>query len=163
MENLLLVIIPIILLVSIVALTIGLILKKKRLWIISLIFLLCDLFVIACLFAVFFGYIYSTHTFSLSPDKEYKIIIKGDEPKWAFGSEDIMIYARKNSIFGVFNQKVYKTEISNDGKSLNESNFSIDWIDKNNALIVLRGEEQNDEYLSVTFGKNIKIEQKKLK
>lgn len=88
----------------------------------------------------------------ISPNNEYKIVIKGNGPKWPFGSEDIKIYAYKNSFFGFFNKVIYKTTISNDGKHLNDSNIDIDWN------LYLRGEEQKSEILKIDFEEKITIE-----
>ena len=80
----------------------------------------------------------------ISPNKEYIVVIKGYGPKWSFGSENIKVIAYKNSISGYFNKVKYDTEIKNDGKLLNDSNYEIKW-DENIAYLSLIGEEQEDE------------------
>ena len=54
----------------------------------------------------------------------------------------------------MFDKKVFKTMISNDGKSLNDSNFSITW-DENKAYLTLIGEEQKNEYILIYFNDKI--------
>ena len=91
-----------------------------------------------------------------SPNKEYIVVIKGYGPKWPFGSENIKVIAYKNNILGYFNKVKYNTEIRNDGKLLNDSNYEIKW-DENIAYLSLIGEEQEDENLVIEFGDKINI------
>ena len=92
----------------------------------------------------------------ISPNKEYIVVIKGYGPKWPFGSENIKVIAYKNNILGYFNKVKYNTEIRNDGKLLNDSNYEIKW-DENIAYLSLIGEEQEDENLVIEFGHKINI------
>ena len=134
--------------------------KKNKTYLIILITLLIILIVFYILLDVY-GYIYYKKTAFISPNKEYKIVIRGNNPKFPFGSENIKIYAYKNNIFGILKKSVYKTEIANDGKYLNDNNFNIDWED-NKAYLTLKGEEQKNEYIEVDFQKNITFKHKKL-
>lgn len=101
----------------------------------------------------FSGNLYFKIKSYISPNHEYKIIIKGNGPKWSFGSEDIKVYAYKNT----FNKKVYKTEISNDGSPLNDNNFSILWED-DVAFLTLKGEGNQEEQIKIVFKDKINIE-----
>lgn len=75
----------------------------------------------------------------------YKIVILGNDPKFPFGSEDIII-----KVSGKNGRTKYKTSISNDGKALDDSNISVEWYD-DSALVILSGEEQDNEELMVSF------------
>lgn len=128
------------------------------------IFIILGCFVVGILlFGIVFTILVLTNNFYekkevfISPNKEYKIVIKGNGPKWAFGDEDIKVYSYKNNFIGFFDKTIYKTKISNDGKNLNSSNFLITW-ENNKAYLTLIGEEQNDERLKITFGDKITIE-----
>jgi len=64
-------------------------------------------------------------------------------PAYLFGSSKIE--------FLVNSTLVHQTEIANDGKTLHESNFSFYWSDDNKLDVVLKGEEQKDEYIEFRF------------
>ena len=120
---------------------------------ISFLILICIIYVILG----FTGNLYTKKESYLSSNKEYKIVIKGNGAKWPFGSEDIKVYAYKNSFTGTFSKAIYKTKIFNDGKILNDSNFNIEWND-NIAYLSLNGEEQKDEILKIVFEDKVTIE-----
>lgn len=85
----------------------------------------------------------------------YKIVILGNDPKFPFGNEDIIIKVYNK------NKKVkYKTSISNDGKGLTNNNFKVEW-NNDNAIIYLFGEEQDTEELKVSF-KDMSINHNKI-
>lgn len=104
----------------------------------------------------FSGNLYFKVKSYISPNNEYKIVIKGNGPKWSFGSEDIKVYVYKNNFNGIFNKILYKTEISNDGSPLNDNNFSISWED-NVAILTLKGEGNQEEQIEVVFEDKITI------
>lgn len=104
----------------------------------------------------FSGNLYFKVKSYISPNNEYKIVIKGNGPRWSFGSEDIKIYAYKNNFNGIFNKILYKTEISNDGSPLNDNNFSISWED-NVAILTLKGEGNQEEHIEIKFADKITI------
>lgn len=116
---------------------------------------------IVYLFLLLTHNIYSTYEKYYSYNKKYVIEIKGNGPSFPFGSEDIKIIAYKNNILNCFNKKVYKTKISNDGKGLTPTNFSVSW-NENKALIILNGEEQKNEYIEAVFDSKISIGHKGL-
>lgn len=126
---------------------------KKR-----IIVILCSIVAVIAILGItiYLQNIYGLKEKYISPNKEYIVVIKGYGPKWPFGSENIKVIAYKNSISGYFNKVKYDTEIKNDGKLLNDSNYEIKW-DENIAYLSLIGEEQEDENLVIEFGDKIKI------
>lgn len=126
---------------------------KKR-----IIVILCSIVAVIAILGItiYLQNIYGLKEKYISPNKEYIVVIKGYGPKWSFGSENIKVIAYKNSISGYFNKVKYDTEIKNDGKSLNDSNYEIKW-DENIAYLSLIGEEQEDENLVIEFGDKINI------
>lgn len=116
------------------------------------------LMICGVIFVIFWfkGDIYSTYTKYTSPNNHYKVAVKGSGA-FFFGSENIKIYAYNNNIIGLFKKEIYKTTIANDGKSLHYDNFLIEWINDNTAYLTLKGEEQSDEKLMITFGNKIVI------
>mgnify|MGYP003291450743 CR=1 FL=1 len=124
---------------------------------------LCIFLVVGVVFTILFftNNIYTNVKTFLSPNKEYKIVIKSNGTRWSFGEENIKIYAYKNSLKGFFEKNIYETPISNDGKILNDTNFKIDW-ESNIAYLTLSGEEQIDEVLEIKFNDIIIINQKNL-
>lgn len=139
--------------------------KKNKIYLIVFtLLLIMSVLIISVVFLLLLasdGYIYFKTASFVSPNKEYKIVIKGNGSKFPFGSEDIKIYAYKNKNFGFFKKSVYKTEIFNDGKPLKDDNFNISWED-NKALLTLKGEEQKNEYIEIDFQNNITFKHKKL-
>lgn len=78
----------------------------------------------------------------------YKIVIKGNGPTFPFGGEDLKIYAKNG-----FKTLKYKTSVSNDGKNIDDDNFSVDWKE-DGAILTIRAEEQKNEYLDINFKTN---------
>ena len=95
-----------------------------------------------------------------SPNDKYTIVVKCTDA-FMFGPQDIKIKARKNTFWGNFTGKEYVTFIGNDGKNLDENNIIINWKNDEQAEIILKGEEQEDEILIITFGDKILIEENK--
>ena len=135
----------------------------KKTWLIISIFSMAGIMLLGIIYTIliFTNNLYLKKKVYISPDNKYKVVIKGNGPRWPFGSEDIKIYAYKNSFLGMFDKKVFKTMISNDGKSLNDSNFSITW-DENKAYLTLIGEEQKNEYILIDFNDKISFKHKGL-
>lgn len=98
---------------------------------------------------------------SISLNEKYVIEIKGNGARWPFGSEDIKIIAYENTSTGKLNEKTFTTEPANDGGSIGESNYNIDWSD-DSALITISGEEQKNEYIFVDFKNDIVFKHKGL-
>ena len=124
--------------------------------IIYFIIVLLLLIFVALIILAFSGNLYFKVKSYISPNNEYKIVIKGNGPKWSFGSEDIKVYAYKNNFNGIFNKKLYKTEISNDGSPLNDNNFNVSWED-NIAILTLKGEGNQEEHIEIVFEDKITI------
>lgn len=122
------------------------------------IIILCSFITVSVILGIiiYLQNIYGLKEKYISPNKEYIVVIKGYGPKWPFGSENIKVIAYKNNILGYFNKVKYNTEIRNDGKLLNDSNYEIKW-DENIAYLSLIGEEQEDENLVIEFGDKINI------
>lgn len=96
-----------------------------------------------------------------SPNKKFILEINGTGASWPFGDEDIKIIAYKSNVQGKLNKKIFNTKISNDGKTLDRSNYNVNW-DNNTVLITLSGEEQKNEYILVSFDDDIKFKHKGL-
>ncbi len=109
------------------------------------------------IFAIFVltGNFYVTKKTFISDNKKYKIIIKGNGPKWPFGDEDIVVYAKNKWITFRF-----KIQIANNGKNLDDFNYRVEWK-KDSAYLTLFGEEQDDEDLIIDF-KNKTIKHRKI-
>ena len=131
--------------------------KKNFLYItitiIALLIVICSIYAILD----FSGNLYFKRMSYISPNNEYKIVIKGNGPKWSFGSENLKIYAYKNNFKGIFNKEIYKTEIGNDGSPLNDSNFDVLW-EENVAFLSLIGEGNYEEKFKIIFNDKITIE-----
>lgn len=119
---------------------------------ISIFLSLFTIFVIILIIPYIFKLIYGKE-FS-SPDNHYKIFIKNNGA-FLFGSHDITVYAKNG--WTVFK---YETEISNDGKRLDDCNYNVEWKE-DSAYITLAGEGQDDEDLIVDF-KNKTIKHRKM-
>lgn len=124
--------------------------------IIYFIIVLLLLIFVALIILAFSGNLYFKVKSYISPNNEYKIVIKGNGPKWSFGSEDIKVYAYKNNFNGIFNKILYKTEISNDGSPLNDNNFNVSWED-DVAILTLKGEGNQEERIKIVFENKITI------
>ena len=74
-----------------------------------------------------------------SEDEKYCVLINEIGEPIFFGAAEIEVVVQDTD-----RQRPYlKTNISNDGKSLGEENFDIQWTD-NGATLTVRGEEQPD-------------------
>ena len=107
-----------------------------------------------------FREIYYTKFIFDSPDNKYRIVIKGNDTIF-FSSENLRIYAYKNNFKGYLNKIMYATDVSNDGKGLNEENVIVFWED-NKAYLTIKGEEQKNEYIEINFQDNITFKHKGL-
>lgn len=67
-------------------------------------------------------------------------VVKLGSP-FSFGSQELIIYAD--------GKELCRTSISNDGKTLDRSNYAISW-DNNIAILELKGEE-SAETITITF------------
>lgn len=83
-------------------------------------------------------------------DNKNTIIIRTENNAFPFGSETIHIKFKE----GIFEKKIFKYEISNDGKSLDNENIYIFWRNSK-CYIRLSGEEQFDELYEIVFGKTV--------
>lgn len=122
------------------------------------------LLLIACvIILLWFGFEKLTTQYSnkfISPDKTNTIKVQSKESFnfLLFGPSNISITCRKNNLFGFITKLTIDTTISNDGKSINDSNVNIEWISEDIAIITLLGEEQNDEVIKVNFEDDISYE-----
>lgn len=92
-----------------------------------------------------------------SPNKDYKISVKGNGAKWPFGEEDIKIYAYRNNFIGIFNKKIYVTSIYDKGVTSNKNNFYIEWENNNVAYLSFYVKEKECKKFKITFGNEIVI------
>lgn len=122
--------------------------KKEVTIFLSIFTILAIILVIPYIFELSYGKKFS------SPDNHYKVFIKNNGA-FLFGSHDIVIYAKDR--WTVFE---YNTDIANDGKPLNSSNYNVEWTE-DIAYITLSGEDQDDEDLMVDF-KNKTIKHRKM-
>lgn len=112
--------------------------KKEVSIFLSIFTILAIILVIPYIFELSYGQKFS------SPDNHYKVFIKNNGA-FLFGPHYITIYAKSG-----WTVSKYETEISNDGKPLNSSNYNVEWKG-DIAYITLSGEEQDDEDLIVDF------------
>lgn len=83
---------------------------------------------------------------SISPDGKYALtFIETDSPLF-FGSSKVRILLEKSKK----ERQELNTEISNDGKYLDEENWKVTWK-KDYVEVLLIGEEQGDENLRFYF------------
>jgi len=79
---------------------------------------------------------------SLSPNQQNKIVVVEKGEPFSFGASKVRIHYgshHKDSI------------ISNDGSLLTAANASIDWKNNNEAIVTLRGNEQDNETIEIKF------------
>lgn len=122
--------------------------KKGYQYFLGLFTIIIIILVITYIFELSYGKKFS------SPNNHYKVFIKNNGA-FLFGSHDIVIYAKDR--WTVFK---YNTDIANDGKTLNASNYNVEWSE-DIAYITLSGEDQDDEDLMVDF-KNKTIKHRKM-
>lgn len=83
-----------------------------------------------------------------SPDRSWEIVVKYEEA-FIFGSHNMYAYYRTEGDRG----NLFKFYISNDGKSLNESNYDILWKE-DTLFLSFYGEEQEEEKYIIYFNDN---------
>lgn len=68
-------------------------------------------------------------------------------PDWPFGSQDGRIVLKDNN-----NKKICSVDfsLSNDGKSMCESNWKVDWNDES-VIVTIMGEEQSDALYTLYY------------
>lgn len=88
---------------------------------------------------------------SISPDESYTVVVKHSDGQWPFGPAKVKVSAKKSW----FVRKTYWTEIADDG---GQGQIEISWPDEETAQIILHGDEQRDEVITVTFsGEEIQL------
>lgn len=118
-----------------------------------------SLFILMIIFCFLFGYIRNNNIFSIlfpfdktehlllretSPDQSTTVSLYEVGSPFLFGSSSIKIYVNSKG------DCVFSTSIHNDGKSLNDENYQIVWIN-NEPFITLDGEEQYPVTYHVTI------------
>ncbi len=83
---------------------------------------------------------------SISPDGKYTLSFIETESPVFFGSSEVRILLEKPEK----EKQELNTEISNDGKYLDEENWNVTW-EKDYVEVILIGEEQGDEDLRLYF------------
>lgn len=83
---------------------------------------------------------------SISPDGKYTLSFIETESPVFFGSSEVRILLEKPEK----EKQELNTEISNDGKYLDEENWNVTW-EKEYVEVLLNGEEQGDENLRFYF------------
>ena len=81
---------------------------------------------------------------SISPGGTYTVMVKHSDGAWPFGPVKVKVYAKENWL----TQETYETEIWDDG---GPGSIEISWLDETTAQILLRGDEQRDETVTITF------------
>lgn len=72
-------------------------------------------------------------------------------PDWPFGSQDGRIVLKDNN-----NKKICSVDfsLSNDGKSMCESNWKVDWSDES-VIVTIMGEEQSDALYTLYYNGDV--------
>ena len=72
-------------------------------------------------------------------------------PDWPFGSQDGRIVLKDNK-----NKKICSVDfsLSNDGKSMCESNWKVDWSDES-VIVTIMGEEQSDVLYTLYYNGDV--------
>ena len=72
-------------------------------------------------------------------------------PDWPFGSQDGRIVLKDNN-----NKKICSVDfsLSNDGKSMCESNWNVEWND-DGVIVTIMGEEQQDAVYTLYFNGDV--------
>lgn len=72
-------------------------------------------------------------------------------PDWPFGSQDGRIVLKDNN-----NKKICSVDfsLSNDGKSMCESNWEVDWSDES-VIVTIMGEEQPDALYRLCYNGDV--------
>ena len=72
-------------------------------------------------------------------------------PDWPFGSQDGRIVLKDNN-----NKKICSVDfsLSNDGKSMCESNWKVDWNEES-VIVTIMGEEQQDALYTLYYNGNV--------
>lgn len=83
---------------------------------------------------------------SISPDGKYTLLFIETDSPFIFGSSKVRILLEKSEK----ERQELNTEISNDGKYLDEENWNVTWK-KDYVEVLLIGEEQGDEDLRFYF------------
>lgn len=81
---------------------------------------------------------------STSPGGTYTVMVKHSDGAWPFGPVKVKVYAKENW----FTQETYETEIWDDG---GPGSIEISWLNDMTAEILLHGDEQKDEAITITF------------
>ena len=72
-------------------------------------------------------------------------------PDWPFGSQDGRIVLKDNN-----NKKISSVDfvLSNDGKSMCESNWKVDWNEES-VIVTIMGEEQKDAIYTLYYNGDV--------
>lgn len=92
---------------------------------------------------------------TISPDRKWGLIVI-NKGAFLFGSHKLEIYYKKF----IFYRKLFDYDLANDGKNLDEGNYSIRW-DKNILYLTFKGEEQRDETFRIDIYNKAKYEKLK--
>lgn len=86
---------------------------------------------------------------------EYTIkLYSTSSPVWPFGPQDCRIVLTRNNK----NISIIDFELRNDGKSMNEHNWKVNW-ENDKVMVTIIGEEQKDEIYYLYYnGKTFQIE-----
>lgn len=104
---------------------------------------------IAILYYGYFQFVYAEKLILTqnSPNKKNQVEIRVRGQNAFFSNAPIRIYYGKIGHLRTFIEE----RINNDGKTLLAENFEFTWIKEGVVAIILKGEEQDDKTLEITF------------
>ena len=122
---------------------------SKILYIVGRLITLISVIIISIYF-IFLGVLNINKTLSEShsPDGAIQLIIEYEDA-FSFGPHKIDVFFKDAN--AIFKKKLFSTSISNDGASLKDKNYSINWINNNIVTITFMGNEQTNETYEIDF------------
>ena len=105
--------------------------------------------ILVSIYVIFLGTLNINKTLSEShsPNREIQLIIEYEEA-FSFGSHEIDVFFKDSN--AIFKKKLFSTSIANDGASLDDENYHINW-DNNIVTITFMGNEQTNETYVIDF------------
>ena len=84
-----------------------------------------------------------------SNDEHYSLVVEIGNPRMPYGSHSVAVKAMSASGSEVIAAKNIK--LANDGMEIDSDNITSHWVDKDNAGVCMRGDEQKDNYLLINL------------
>lgn len=110
---------------------------------------ICLLLILCCTSCLFLPYEREPESdwfITVSSDGKNSARVTQDGQPFSFGAHALIVYA--NDV------ELLRAKIKNDGKALGVFNYSFEWIGNETVVLTLKGEEQYDETITITFDAN---------